>query len=298
MATHSFVSSPESALSTTTANYDNASQKFKPAKRPNLPAQAENPPSTPQPNWDVLATFALDSQQSISASSRSPSRARYSLGARIAEPESKDRNPLLSPILLDSFSDPVRPRSSARYFQSHAPSSSLREHKHSSSQFTVQRSASDQLRQSHPDHESDITFSADEFQTRTSSEIIPERGLCSMPDSTHRSEILRFNHPQRNLAYGERSNMPKQKSLHRGTGSRQLRRKASWSTGNGDASPGVRRNSNDFRAPRLPLFCKVNLTNFSPLQSKSRLETSKSDSGENIKQAVTLPSLPSSSRLY
>lgn len=288
MATHSPISSPESGLSTTTAIYEHDFQKFKPARPPadTQPVPAENPPATVQPNWDVLATFALCGQQSISALSRSPSRARYSLGARIVRLETKDRNALLSPILFDSLSDSVGPRSAARPFESHAPSSSPRGFKDTSSPIIFQRSPSDEPRQSHLDKERDITFSADEFPTRTSSEIIPERYLCPTPDSIHRAEILRSDDPQRKLSPGKKLIMPHQKSLPRGIGSRQLRRKAGWSTENGDASPGVRRNSNNLRVSQSPVFCKADSKDFRPPQRKMGLETSTSESGESIKQAV------------
>lgn len=287
------VSSPESGLSTTTAIYENAFQKFKPARPPadTQPVLADSPPATAQPNWDVLATFALYGQQSISALSISPSRARYSLVARIVRPGTKDLNPLLSPVLFDSLSESVRPRSAARTFESHAPPSSLREYEDSSSPIIFQRSPSDEPWQSHLDKERDIIFSADEFPTRTSSEIIPERGLCPTPASIHRAETLRSDDPQRKLSYGPKLNMPHQKSLPGGKGSRQLRRKAGWSIENGDASPGVRRSSNSFRVSQYPMFCKADSKDLSPPQRKMRLETSTSESGESIKQAVIIPSI-------
>lgn len=285
MATHSPVSSPESGR---TAIYESAFQKCKPAIRPGT-SLAENLPSTAQPNWDVLATFVSYSQQSISALSRSPSRAQYSLGARIAGPRSKDLDPLLSPILFNLRSDPFRPRSAARHFESHTPSS-LREYKDSTSPFLVERSQTDEPRQSHLDHERDDTFSANEFQTRTSSKIILERGLYPTPDSIHHTEILPDD-PQRVLFDGEKLNMPKQKSLPGRTRPRQLRRKAGWSTEDGETSPGVRRNSSNLQAETSPVFRKDGSKDFNSSHRKSRLETRKSESEESIKQAVILPSI-------
>ncbi|MCJ1263325.1 hypothetical protein MMC22_003195 [Lobaria immixta] len=90
--------------------------------------------------------------------------------------------------------------------------------------------------------------------------------------------------------------MPKHQSLPRGVASGQLRRKAGWSTENGDASPGDRRNSNNFRVPRSPESWKVDSNDFSPPQRKLRLDTNTSESGESIKQAsittVISPSKP------
>lgn len=285
MATHNPVSSPE-----TTAKYQNAFQKFKPPQRPayNQPALAENPPSIAHRSWDVLATFGLYGRQSIGALNRSPSKARCSPGARIARTGMNDHNPLLSPEILDSLSDSARPRSAARY-ESHAPSSPLRGYKDSSSPFFVQPSPSNEPRQSDQDHDRVSTFSPDKFQTRTDSGIIPERGLYSS-NSVHHAEIFRSADPQRKHSDYEKTNMPKQKSMPTEAGLRQLRRKAGWSTENGNASPGVRKNANNFRVPQSPVFCKLD-SDFSPPQRQLKLETSTSENGESIKQAVILPSV-------
>lgn len=280
MATQSPVSSSESGRT--------AFQKRKPAIRPGT-SLAENSPSTAQPNWDVLATFISYGQQSISALSRSPSRAGYSLGARIAGRGSKDLDPLSSPILFNSRSDPVRPCSAARHIESHTPSS-LREYNGSTSPFLVERSQTDEPRHSHLDHVRDVTFSANEFQTGTNSKIISECGLYTPPGSIHHTEILPHD-PQRVLSDGRKLNMPKQNSLPRSARPRQLRRKAGWSTEDGEASPGVRRNSSNLQAEQSPVFRKAGSKDFNPSHRKSRLETRTSESEESIKQAVILPSI-------
>lgn len=256
------------------------------------PALVENPLSKALPDGGVLPTFALYGQQSTSALSRSPSRVRYSVGTRITRPRIKDGDPLLSSILFDPLANPARSRIAPQNFESHAPSSSLREDKDLSSPFIVQRSSSDGPQQSNPDHGRDIVFFADELlQTMKSSEIGLERGLYSTPGSIHHTRKPQSDYPQRELSYGEKLTMPKHQSLPRGAASRQLRRKAGWSTEKGDASPGDRRNSNNFRVRRSPEFCKVDSNNFSPPQRKLRLDTSTSESGESIKQAVILSSI-------
>lgn len=255
------------------------------------PARAENPASTAQPKWDVLATFALYGQQSLSALTRSSSRARHSPGARVAGSRTKNLNHLSSPILLDSLSDPARPRSAARHLDSHATSSPLREHQDSSSQFIVPCNPSHELRQSHLDHERDVSFSADKSRIKIRSEINARRGRCSPSDSVHRAETLWSDDRQRKQYYIEKFNMPKQKSVPTSTGSRQLRRKAGWSTETGDASPWARRSSNNFLVPQSPMFGVVDSNDFSPHERKLRLEPSTPDNEERIKQAVFLPSI-------
>lgn len=287
MATHNPVSSPE-----TTAKHQNAFQKFNPPQRAAYyqPALPENPPSTAHRSWDLLATFALYDRQSIGALNRSPSKTRCSLGARIARTGTKDHNPLILPEILNSLSDPARPRSAAPY-ESHVPSSPLREYKDSSSPFFVQPSPSNEPRQSYQDHEMVSTFSADKFQTRTDSGIIPEGRLRSTSDSVHHAEIFRSANPQRKHSYDEKTNMPKQKSMPREAGLRQLRCKAGWSTENEDASPGFRKNANNLRVPQSPVFCKLDSDDVSPPQRNLKLETSTSENGESIKQAVILPTI-------
>lgn len=85
--------------------------------------------------------------------------------------------------------------------------------------------------------------------------------------------------------------MPKQKLSPMGTGSKFLRRKAGWSTRNGDALPSVQRKANIFRVPQRPELCEVDSNDFSLPQRKLRLKTGTSDSGESIEQAVGSPSV-------
>lgn len=231
----------------------------------------------------MLATFALYGRQSIRALNRSP-KAWCTLGARVARTGIKDE---VLPESVDSH--PARPGSAARY-ESHAPSSPLREYKDSSSPFFVQPVPSNEPRQSYQDHQMVSAFAADKFQIRAESGIIPEDRLCSTSDSVYHAEIFRSAGPPRKYSHLEKK-IPKQKSMPRDAGLRQLRRKAGWSTEDRYASPGVRKSANNFGVPQSPVFRKLVSDDVSPLQRNLKLETSTSENGESIKQAVILPTI-------
>lgn len=216
---------------------------------------------------------------------------RHPTGAPCAEPAPKDRKSLLSPILLESLSNPTSAKIAPRRRNLCVRSKSEGEKTCSSCSGFLRKDLSIRSHHSVWDHEIDADCSLPSLRPRPSSETINDNKFYLKPNSIGYIASPQSDFPQRKLSYREALSPFKPGTLQKVTGSGQLKRKAGWPTKDNDVAHLLGGASSTPEGAPLSVSCNATLQGHTPSRRRLKLERDALESEESIEEAVNLATL-------